>query len=105
MVVLDHGLLRAEMINGSTAEATLTVACTFKFQVRIMSSDRSGTVYFNDKKQFRSELTLDGISAGTGLLLTATPAGKTIKLTSMLMGFDGSVGEFQGAKSIIVSLP
>ena len=37
--------------------------------------------------------------------LTATPAGKTLTLTSTLAGYDGSVGEFQGAKSIIISLP
>ncbi|BEM70280.1 hypothetical protein SME24J_42790 [Serratia marcescens] len=104
-VVLDHGMLRAEVINGSTAEAQLTVACTFNFKVRIMSSDRSGAVYFNDKKQFRSELKLDGVNVGDGLLVTATPAGKTLTLTSTLAGYDGSVGEFQGAKSIIISLP
>ncbi|AWC78454.1 hypothetical protein ACJ8IP_14015 [Serratia sp. CY52157] len=105
LVELDHGMLRAEVINGSTAEAQLTVACTFNFKVRIMSSDRSGTVYFNDKKQFRSELKLDGVNVGDGLLITATPAGKTLTLTSTLAGYDGSVGEFQGAKSIIISLP
>lgn len=105
LVELDHGMLRAEVINGNTAEATLTVACTFNFKVRVMSSDRSGTVYFNDKKQFRSELKLDGVNAGSGVLVTASPEGKTLTLTSTLAGYDGSVGEFQGSKSIIISLP
>ncbi|MEL5445945.1 PapG chaperone-binding domain-containing protein [Serratia ureilytica] len=105
LVELDHGMLRAEVINGNTAEATLTVACTFNFKVRVMTSDRSGTVYFNDKKQFRSELKLDGVNAGNGVLVTAPPEGKTLTLTSTLAGYDGSVGEFQGSKSLIISLP
>ncbi|MBH3176156.1 hypothetical protein [Serratia ureilytica] len=105
MVELDHGMLRAEMINGNTVEAKLTVACTFNFKIRVMSSDESGTVYFNDKKQFRSELKLDGVNVGNGLLVTAPPEGKTLTLTSTLAGYDGSVGEFHGSKSIIISLP
>ncbi|MGP2705970.1 MrpH family fimbial adhesin, partial [Serratia marcescens] len=86
-------------------EAKLTVACTFNFKIRVMSSDESGTVYFNDKKQFRSELKLDGVNVGNGLLVTAPPEGKTLTLTSTLAGYDGSVGEFHGSKSIIISLP
>ncbi|WP_232097472.1 hypothetical protein [Serratia ureilytica] len=105
MLELDHGKLRAEVINGSTATAQLTVACTFDFDVRIMSSDRSGTIYFNDKKQFRSDLKVNGVDLGTGLLLKVKPAGTSLTVTSTLNGYDGSVGEFQGSKSIIISLP
>ncbi|HID9396036.1 TPA: PapG chaperone-binding domain-containing protein [Serratia marcescens] len=105
MLELDHGKLRAEVINGNTATAQLTVACTYDFNVRIMSSDRSGTIYFNDKKQFRSDLKVNGVDLGTGLLLKAKPAGTSLTVTSTLNGYDGSVGEFQGSKSIIISLP
>jgi len=104
-VELDHGKLRPEVVNGSTASAQLTVACSFALNVRIMSSDRSGVIYFNERKQFRSDLKINGVDLGSGLVVQATSAGAALTLTSTLSGYDGSVGEFQGNKVIIVSLP
>ncbi|OPJ94289.1 hypothetical protein B1H39_11970 [Serratia marcescens] len=104
-VELYHGQLRAEVIEGNTATAQLTVACTMAFNVRVMSADRSGTIYFNNAKKFRSELKINGVDAGKGLVFKATPTGTTLTLTSTLLGYDGSIGEYQGSKVIVVSLP
>ncbi|EPK0251106.1 hypothetical protein PP737_004956 [Serratia marcescens] len=49
----------------------------FKYiQVRILASDRSGSVYFNgQQKGFRSALQVDGVNLGAGKLVQVTPQG------------------------------
>lgn len=102
---LRHGVLRDEEVNGQTVSTSLHVTCSSKYPVRIMSADRVGSVYFNGGKQFRSELKIDGKDLGEGKVVEATPQGVSLTLSSTLMGYDGSIGVFQGSKTIIVSLP
>ncbi|OQV66365.1 hypothetical protein AK51_09460 [Serratia nematodiphila DZ0503SBS1] len=104
-IELRHGVLRDEEVNGQTVSTSLHVTCSSKYPVRIMSADRDGSVYFNGGKQFRSELKIDGKDLGEGKVVEATPQGVTLTLSSTLMGYDGSIGVFQGSKAIIVSLP
>lgn len=56
-------------------------------------------------RQFRSDLKVNGVDLGRGVAVNATPAGTRVILTSTLNGYDGSIGEFRGSKSIIVSVP
>lgn len=102
---LEHGKITAELVNGHTTQMELTVACTFDYKVQIMSSDRSGSIFFNANKQFRSDLKVNGADLGRGVAVNATPAGTRVTLTSTLNGYDGSIGGFRGSKSIIVSVP
>ncbi|CAI1844088.1 Uncharacterised protein [Serratia marcescens] len=102
---LNHGMLRSDQINGHTVSTQLHVKCNSNFKVRIMASDRSGSIYFNGLKGFRSELQVDGVSLGEGKQVQATPQGVGLTLSSTLTGYDGSIGEFHGSKTIIVSLP
>lgn len=102
---LRYGTLADGVINGRTASTTLTVVCNFDFNVRIMSADRTGSIYFNADRQFRSDLTINGVNLGEGVLVSAKPTGVSLTLTSTLNGYDGSLGAFQGSKTIIVSLP
>ncbi|UTO01795.1 MrpH family fimbial adhesin [Serratia nematodiphila] len=104
-IELRHGVLRDEEVNGQTVSTSLHVTCSSKYPVRNMSADRDGSVYFNGGKQFRSELKIDGKDLGEGKVVEATPQGVTLTLSSTLMGYDGSIGVFQGSKAIIVSLP
>lgn len=105
LIELNHGQPRAEEINGNAATAQLTVVCTMPFTVPVMSAERSGELYFNGGKQFRSELKINGVDIGTGLVVKTNSAGTPLTLNSTLAGYDGNVGQFQGSKSIIVSLP
>lgn len=104
---LRHGALRADAVNGNSVSTPLTVACSIDLKVRIMSSDRDGAIYFNAGKQFRSDLTINGVNLGEGALVTSNQAGAGLTLTSTLNGYDSSIGigTFQGSKTIIVSLP
>ncbi|WP_274864578.1 hypothetical protein [Serratia marcescens] len=102
---LKHGALRGEDINGNTVSTTMHVKCNFAFKVRVMSSDRSGSIYFNGPQGFRSDLKVDGVNLGKGKVINATPKGATLLLSSTLVGYDGSLGTFNGSKVIIVSLP
>ncbi|OKP49463.1 hypothetical protein A8A12_15165 [Serratia marcescens] len=102
---LNHGLLRAEVVNGHSATTTLTAVCNFDFTVRVMSADRNSQVYFTAGRPFRSDLTLDGVPLGQGVVIKATPYGTRLTLRSVLSGYDGGIGRFDGAKTIILSLP
>ncbi|MGP0855895.1 hypothetical protein ACJ8QI_14455 [Serratia sp. CY84636] len=102
---LNHGLLRAEAVNGHSATTTLTAVCNFDFTVRVMSADRNSQVYFTAGRPFRSDLTLDGVPLGQGVVIKATPYGTRLTLRSVLSGYDGGIGRFDGAKTIILSLP
>jgi hypothetical protein len=104
-IELNHGMLLADQVNGNTVSTSLRVKCSYTLPVRIMSSDRVGSIYFNSGNRFRSELKIDGESLGEGKVLDATPQGSELTLSSTLMGYDGSIGVFQGSKTIIVSLP
>ncbi|HIF6626331.1 hypothetical protein MXL79_23290 [Serratia ureilytica] len=102
---LNHGLLRAEAVNGHSTTTTLTAVCNFDFPVRVMSADRSSEVYFTAGRSFRSDLTVNGVPLGQGVVTTATPYGTRLTLRSVLSGYDGRIGRFGGSKTIILSLP
>ncbi|MBI6151092.1 MrpH family fimbial adhesin [Serratia surfactantfaciens] len=101
---LRHGALSSEEVNGHTVSTSLHVKCNINFPIRIMSPDRSGNVYLNAEKKFRSVLKIDGVDLGEGKTLEGTPAGAELTLSSTLMGYEGGSGVFQGSKTIIVSL-
>ncbi|BEM60680.1 hypothetical protein SME22J_45410 [Serratia marcescens] len=102
---LRHGVLSPDKTNGNTARASLNVQCSANLRVRIMSADRSSSIFFNGVSGFRSDLQVDGMKIGEGAVVTATPAGVSLNLTSTLAGYDGSVGTFRGSKTIIIALP
>ncbi|WOX39137.1 hypothetical protein, partial [Serratia marcescens] len=59
----------------------------------------------NGVNGFRSDLQVDGVNIGRGKVVTVTPTGVLLSLTSTLAGYDGSTGTFQGSKTIIIALP
>ncbi|PNU28649.1 hypothetical protein C2M07_22310 [Serratia marcescens] len=87
------------------AKATLNMQCSSDLQVRIVSADNSGSIFFNGVGGFRSDLQVDGVNIGNGKVVTATPTGISLSLTSTLAGYEGSTGTFQGSKTIIIALP
>ena len=102
---LRHGTLSPDKINGNTVSTSLYVQCSADLAVRIASADRSGSINLKGYGGFRSELKVDGVNLGDGKVVTATPAGVGLTLSSTLTGYDGSIGTFQGSKTIVVSLP
>lgn len=104
-IELRHGVLSREKTNGNMAKATLNAQCSSDLQVRIVSADNSGSIFFNGVGGFRSDLQVDGVNIGNGKVVTATPTGISLSLTSTLAGYDGSTGTFQGSKTIIIALP
>lgn len=102
---LRHGVLSPDKTNGNTARASLNVQCSADLRVRITSADSSSSIFFNGVGGFRSDLQVDGMNIGKGAVVTATPAGVSLNLTSTLAGYDGSVGTFRGSKTIIIALP
>ncbi|MGK8185369.1 MULTISPECIES: MrpH family fimbial adhesin [Serratia] len=104
-IELRHGVLSPDKTNGNTAKATLNAQCSSDLQVRIVSADNSDSIFFNGVNGFRSDLQVDGVNIGRGKVVTVTPTGVLLSLTSTLAGYDGSTGTFQGSKTIIIALP
>ncbi|HEJ9150377.1 hypothetical protein I5R58_09750 [Serratia marcescens] len=102
---LNHGMVRAEDINGHTVSTPLHMKCSSELGVRVMAADSSDYIYFNGQQGFRSELKVDNMNLGQGKYLQVTPAGVTLNLSSTLAGYDGSIGVLQGSKAIIITLP
>ncbi|MDW7736488.1 hypothetical protein R9X37_14075 [Serratia marcescens] len=102
-IELDHGSIASDGVNGHTVSSSFRAACNKDFKLLIVAQGGKGDLQLGGG--ITSHLKVNGDDLGIGHEAVVGPAGKTFTLSSTLSGSPSGVGEFQGSKVIILSIP
>ena len=105
-IVLQHGVLEVEKVNGNTATATAALSCSGRAQVRVTARSAQGDKIVLDKQSgLSSQLKVNGYSGGSGVKLTFYAKGsQNITFTSTLQSSAPAAGSFQGSGIVVVDI-
>ncbi|HGM4804235.1 TPA: hypothetical protein ACKP0Y_000034 [Serratia marcescens] len=102
-IELDHGSIASDGVNGHTVSSSFRAACNKDFKLLIVAQGGKGDLQLGGG--ITSHLKVNGDDLGIGHTAVVGPVGKTFTLSSTLSGSPSGVGEFQGSKVIILSIP
>lgn len=105
-IVLQHGVLEVEKVNGNIATATAALSCSGRAQVRVTARSAQGDKIVLDKQSgLSSQLKVNGYSGGSGVKLTFYAKGsQNITFTSTLQSSAPAAGSFQGSGIVVVDI-
>ncbi len=102
-IELKHGSVTSKGVNGHTVSSSFRAVCNKDFKLLIVAQDGKGDLQLGGG--ITSHLKVNGDDLGIGHKAVVGPAGKTFTLSSTLSGSPSGVGEFQGSKVIMLSIP
>jgi hypothetical protein len=105
-IVLQHGVLEVEKVNGNIATATAALSCSGRAQVRVTARGTQGDAIVLDKQSgLSSQLKVNGYSGGSGVTLTFNAKGsQSITFTSTLQSRTPAAGNFLGSGVVVVDI-
>lgn len=102
---IDYGTLNVDELNGQSRKIQGTVTCTRPVSVSVMAVSTAGerNVYFNDQRNFYSELSIDGQNAYDGVKLDVSGQTSFQLGSSLFATGDVAAGAYSGNAVVILS--